>query len=117
MRLARYREKDWQFSFYNSSNQAEVDLVIETPQGKVYAIEIKANDAPHTTDLRGLRSFLEICPKAQALCASLAPHRRVIDGIEILPWQEAIAKPCRWLGIGVFETQLSVEGSNTYVKL
>ena len=90
IRLAAYRELDYQFSFYHSSHHAEVDLIIETPQDKTYALEIKGTEYPDLSSLRGLNSFSEICPKAELLCACLAPRKRMQEGISILPWMEAL---------------------------
>lgn len=88
MRLADYGELDYQFSFYRSTAHAEVDLIIRTPRDRVFAVEMKASDAPHSAQLTGLQSFAEIEPKAELYCASLAPRRRVTSGITILPWQD-----------------------------
>lgn len=90
MRLAAYGEKDYHFSFYHSSSHAEVDLVIETPSNAVYAVEIKATENPDSGSLRGLGSFKEICPKAKLYCACLAPRKRMIGDILILPWKELL---------------------------
>ncbi len=65
-----------------------LDLVVETPRDQTFAIEIKAKEYPDSNDLRGLKSFSEICPKAKLYCASLAPRPRHVNGISILPWQE-----------------------------
>lgn len=88
IRIASYRELDYAFSFYGSSNQAEVDLIVETPKGKTMAIEIKATDHPDMSSLRGLKSFIQICPSAGLYCASLVPRKVVINGVSILPWKE-----------------------------
>ena len=88
IRLASYRELDYTFSFYGSSNQAEVDLIIETPEGKTIAIEIKATDNPNMSSLRGLKSFIQICPSAELYCASLVPRKSIVDGVSIMPWKE-----------------------------
>jgi predicted AAA+ superfamily ATPase len=37
----------WQFSYYRTSAQAEIDLVLEGPGRQVWAIEIKKSAAPH----------------------------------------------------------------------
>lgn len=92
MRLAAYHELDYTFSFYGTSSQAEVDLIIETPEKKTIAVEIKAADNPDIASLRGLKSFASICPVAELYCASLAPHKRIVDGICILPWKELFQK-------------------------
>jgi len=88
MRLASYQELDYQFSFYRTSNQAEVDLIIETPGKEIYAIEIKASDQPETEAVSGLLSFKEVCPKAILYCVSQVPYRRKINEVSILPWQD-----------------------------
>ena len=92
IRLARYKELDYEFSFYQSSNEAEVDLIIETPQGLTYAIEMKSLENPDSSSLRGLKSFRQICQKATLYCACLAPRKRTIGDISILPWQEVLAE-------------------------
>ena len=88
MRLASYQNLDYSFSFYGSSGQAEVDLVVETPQGEVFAIEIKSSSSPESEALKGLKSFKEICPEAVLYCASLSPRKRDVRGITVLPWQD-----------------------------
>ncbi|MBI5149570.1 MAG: ATP-binding protein [Candidatus Omnitrophica bacterium] len=88
MRLASYQELDYEFSFYRTSNQAEVDLIVETPAKKTYAIEIKASQQPEAQAMSGLLSFKEICPKAVLYCVSQAPQRRKIKDVTILPWRD-----------------------------
>lgn len=88
MRLAAYKELDYTFSFYHSSNHVEVDLIIETPAKKTYAIEIKATDRPDKSDCRGLKSFAEVCPGAALYLVSLAPRERAVNTVKIIPWQE-----------------------------
>jgi predicted AAA+ superfamily ATPase len=56
----------WQHSFYRTSAQAEVDLVLEGPHRQVWAVEIKRSSAPAVTkgfhfacaDVRATRKFL-----------------------------------------------------------
>src|SRR5690606_6474824 len=36
----------WRYSYYRSSGQAEIDLAIETPEQKTWAIEVKRSLAP-----------------------------------------------------------------------
>lgn len=88
IKLSAYQENDYQFSFYRSSNHCEVDLVIETPDKKTFAVEIKSSENPDKSALGGLKSFKTICPKAILYCASRAPRKRAVDDIFILPWQK-----------------------------
>lgn len=87
IRAAAYHESDYQFSFYGSSNKAEVDLIVETPKKEIFAIEIKASEQPQSDSFRGLRSFKKLCPQAVLLCASRAPHRRQLGDVTVLPWK------------------------------
>lgn len=82
-----YFKCDWTFSFYRT-NQVEVDIIIETPQEKTFAIEIKGMDYIATNDLHGLKSFQGICPKAHLAVVSLTPNKRLLGDVTILPWQE-----------------------------
>ena len=86
-RLAAYQRQDYRFSFFHSAGHAEVDLVVETPQRKVFAIEMKATERPDSS-LKGLKIFQQIRPDAIGLCACLAPHRRQLKDIAIVPWQD-----------------------------
>ena len=88
MRLANYKKKDYEFSFYRTSSNAEVDLIIETPDKKIFAIEIKSSENPSSSDLSGLQSFLEVQPHAIPLVLSRAPRKRKIGNVPIYPWKE-----------------------------
>lgn len=88
MRISAYRRWDYAFSFYRTSNGAEVDLIMETPSGRTIALEIKTSSLISGRDLKGLKSFKNIWPSAELFCASFDAHRRVVDGVTILPWKE-----------------------------
>lgn len=88
LRWNDYARKDLTFSFYRTESGAEVDLIVETPEGRTIAVEIKAKDDVSSTDLRGLRSFAEVRPKTRLVCLGLASYPRKIGEIVILPWQQ-----------------------------
>jgi len=90
--LKNYINPEYELSFYRTENNAEVDLVINSPHGEVYAIEIKASDSPSKSELRGLISLKEVCPEAILLCASLSPKQYMIDEILVCPWQNIFDK-------------------------
>lgn len=90
MRLADYQRKDYSFSYYRTNSGAEVDFIIQKPDGNIVALEMKAKEYVTAADLRGLRSFHEIQPKAELVCCSLEPRRRVLQNIKILPWREVL---------------------------
>ena len=86
--LSQYKKKNYEFSFFRTENGAEVDLIIETPDEKVFALEIKANTNPRLSDLKGLKSFKEICPKVKLICASLVENEMHYENVSIYPWQK-----------------------------
>jgi predicted AAA+ superfamily ATPase len=51
----------WEYSYYRTSNQAEIDLVLQTPDNEVWAIEIKKSSAPKLT-----RGYHEACKDVKA---------------------------------------------------
>ena len=86
--LSQYKKKNYEFSFFRTENGAEVDLIIETPDEKTFALEIKANANPRSGDLKGLRSFKEVCPKAKLICVCLAENEMHYGNITIYPWKK-----------------------------
>lgn len=88
MRMSIYKKWGYRFSFYRTSAGAEVDMIIESPTGRIMALEIKSSQNPAKKDFSGLKSFQKVCPSAEAYCVSSAPHRRTIGHMTILPWQE-----------------------------
>lgn len=92
LRLARYGEKAMTFSFYRTGNGMEVDLIVETPDGALTAVEIKSSDNPVPKHLKGLKAFKEEYPSARLFCACTAPRRRRVDDVEIVPWRELFAE-------------------------
>jgi len=51
----------WSFSYYRTATQVEIDLVIETPDNEIWAIEIKRKSAPKPG-----RGFYEACNDIKA---------------------------------------------------
>ena len=88
IRLNKYKKKDLEFSFYRTAVGAEVDLIVETPAKKIYAIEIKSSENPSKSDFTGLKSFLEIEPNAIPICLSRALRKRKVGNIMVYPWEE-----------------------------
>lgn len=88
VRLAKYAEKAVTFSFYRTACGTEVDLIAETPDGTLTAIEIKSTDNPSSKHLHGLKAFKQAYPAARLYCVCTAPFRRNMEEITILPWRE-----------------------------
>jgi uncharacterized protein len=85
---AKYLQKDFEFSFYRNHSGSEVDLIIETPDKEIFAIEIKASSNPKKKDYAGLFSFAKLAASAKLICACQTKHSIIRDGVTIMPWQE-----------------------------
>ncbi len=88
LRYNHYLKKDCALFYYRTTTGAEVDLIIETPEGKAIAVEIKSSPTPTSAQFSGLYSFKEIVPSAELCCVSTAPHKRVVKEVTIWPWEE-----------------------------
>lgn len=79
----------WQYSYYRTATQIEIDLVLETPDGEVWAIEIKRNSAPKVS-----KGFIEACNDVKAthkwIINSLEDRYPVSNGIEVIGFTEFI---------------------------
>ncbi|MDA0771434.1 MAG: ATP-binding protein [Cyanobacteria bacterium] len=92
IKLNRYYKKNWDLSFYRSSNDTEVDLIIEKPDGHTLAIEIKSSENPSKADLRGLFSFQEINQDSELICVSRAARAKELGEITVYPWRDFLDK-------------------------
>lgn len=88
MRMNAYREKSFRLYYYRTSNGSEVDVIIESPQGEVWAVEIKGSQDPALKSASGLLSFKEVVPHARLLCVCCAPRKRIAGDVLILPWRD-----------------------------
>ena len=75
--MNHYHRLDLVLSFYRTERGAEVDCIIETPAGKILAIEIKS-------------TVKEKVPKAQLILGCRVERAQVIKDVKVLPWQEAL---------------------------
>lgn len=96
MRLASYADKNWHFFHWRSAAGAEVDLVIETPEG-VWAIEVKTGSRIESVDLQGLRSFQTDHPHARAVCVSTTDRAYRAGSFNVIPWKDLFS--AHYLGI------------------
>lgn len=89
IRINHYKELDFKFSYWRTSSDQEVDIIISRGAAEPLAgIEIKSQTMPENKDLSGLKSFQAEYPKAKLFCISRAVRKYEIAGIEIIPWQD-----------------------------
>ena len=84
----RHAGRTHRLSFWRTAHGAEVDFVLETVH-EVIPIEVKWTEAPHATDTRHLRLFLDSYPqrarRAFLVCRCPAPLR-LDDRVTAIPW-------------------------------
>ncbi|MGE5342424.1 MAG: ATP-binding protein [Candidatus Omnitrophota bacterium] len=90
IKLNHYNRLDLVLSFYRTERGAEVDCIIETPAGKILAIEIKSTVSPTSTMLKGLYSFKEKVPEAQLILACRVERAQIMKDVKVLPWQDVL---------------------------
>ena len=88
IRLSRYRENDWTFSYLRTMDDAEIDLVIERPRQERALVEIKSSVKITDHDVATLNRFAKDLMPAQQFCLSRDLNPKKIGSVECLPWQE-----------------------------
>lgn len=79
-----YFRKKIQLTHWRSTSQFEVDFILGTSM----AIEVKSTTHVNAHDLRGLRALREEGLIKRYVVISNDATKRIIDGIEIWPWQQ-----------------------------
>ncbi len=89
-RLNSYFSLDYQFSYLQTNNDLEIDIIIERPGLPLAFVEIKSTDRITDQDLTSLGSLLRDQSKNEYFCLSLDPEERIVNGINILPWKKGL---------------------------
>lgn len=91
--LASYFKPEYRFSYLQTTEGLEIDLVVDRPGLPHLLIEIKSSDYV-TTDqlstLRKLSSHFQL--PCECVCFSRDPYVKSLDGVTVLPWQEGVKR-------------------------
>jgi predicted AAA+ superfamily ATPase len=79
-----YNWKDTEINYWRSQSQMEVDFLLN----ESIAIEVKASARVSHQDLKGLKALEEDIPLKRKIVVCSESERRVIDDIELIPYQE-----------------------------
>jgi len=90
VRLGNYFKPEYRFSYLKTKDDAEIDLVIERPGQMTIFLEIKSSSNVRPQHLRNLIQLSRDFGECEAICLSLDPYARDIDGVKILPWQQGL---------------------------
>ena len=80
--------RDAEIAYWRTRTGLEVDFVIGTEA----AVEAKTTRAAARSDLKGLKAIAEEATFRRRILVCDEPRRRIVDGIEILPWREFIGE-------------------------
>ena len=87
---AKAYDQTIRLSVYRTEAGAEVDFILER-KGEVFAIEVKASKKIVSTDLHGLKSFIDFYgKKCQPMIIYLGENSLHMGGIDVLPVAEAM---------------------------
>lgn len=86
-----YSNQDAALYFWRTRAGNEVDFVVYG-EDTFLALEVKHADKVHTKDLRGLKTFLEDYPEAEARLLYRGKHALKIDGILCTPVEQYLAQ-------------------------
>ena len=75
--------------FWRTVSGTEVDFVLYG-EGGLVGIEVKRKRTLAGRDLNGLKAFRDEYPMAKCLVFANTPHRETVDGIEIIPIEDAL---------------------------
>lgn len=92
-RLRHYLRLDERAYYLRTKDDVEIDLLLERPKGELYAIEIKSTERVDEVKLRASFELAkELKPRAIWVASRERHARNLGDNIEILPWQEVLAR-------------------------
>lgn len=84
----------WEYNYYRTATQVEIDLVLHTPDNEIWAVEIKRTTAPKLT-----RGFYDACKDIQATHKWLVnadneryPLHKGVEVIGLIDFLKAIKK-------------------------
>lgn len=92
IKLASIYFLQFQFSYLQTKDGAEIDLIVERPGEKLLLIEIKSSDNVDFSKLANLQKLSEDIGNCEAICLSRDAKKRSKENIIIYPWQEGIKK-------------------------
>lgn len=89
-RLNHYLRKDYKLSYLATAGGLEIDLIIERPNEPDLLVEIKLTKQVQDKHLKHLKALSSDYPEFEAVCLCQEKNKRVVDNIQITPWQEGL---------------------------
>lgn len=90
IRLSAYKGYHWDFSYFMSGDNVEIDLIIERSYKDRVLIEIKSTDRVRDIDLKSLLTVGKEIEHKEAYVFSLDKIPRLTDGVNVLHWKDGL---------------------------
>ena len=92
IKLAKYYELDFKFSYLMTGAGVEVDLVVERPGQPLLLIEIKSSEEVSRESLTSLQNLSQDLMPCEVVCFSREKRKRKLEHITIYPWESGVKK-------------------------
>ena len=92
MKLADLHFLQYRFTYFQTKDGAEVDLIVEQPGQPILLIEINSGDNVAAAKLNTLQTLSAEITDCEAICLSNDPHVRKVGNVTIYPWHMGIKK-------------------------
>jgi predicted AAA+ superfamily ATPase len=90
IRLNEYKQKDYQFFYLRTKDDAEIDLIVDRPGASTVLVEIKSAQRIDERDSRSLEKFAADMPRSEAFILSTDPVAKRISRVSAFPWQQGL---------------------------
>ena len=89
IKISSYLRKDLSFSFLRTASDVEVDLVIQFPNGRILAVEIKSKKTPDERDFEsGFLAIKSLAPKAECICVCTGEAQRIVGDYKVMHYSD-----------------------------
>ncbi len=92
IKLANYFKSEYRFSYLQTKDDAEVDLIVERPGLPILFIEIKSAERVEQEKLRSFNTLCQDFGACESVCFSRDPYAKQMGNILVLPWQEGLKR-------------------------
>jgi len=92
LKLNKYFERDFAFSYLATRDGVEIDLVVERPGAPLLLMEIKSATRIQAKHLAPLNTLGAEFADAERVCVARIVQAEKHDGILVLPWRAALEK-------------------------
>lgn len=86
-KMNEYLNREYNFSYLRTKDDAEIDLIIDRPGKKRVLVEIKSKNNIQKEDLPHIVTFKSEHPEVEAYCLSQDSYHKSIGEVRCLPWQ------------------------------